>query len=254
MTRLNFRMAAASWVLGVLALSGTVSTEVGAQAPTVDPEAVELLRRTTEYIGGLQQFSVQGQSTFEDLLDSGHRVDYVRSASLAVSRPNKLRAERHGLRLDQVFYYDGETLTLHNPHDEVYATEPAPGTIDEMLHFARDSLGVTGPFADLVYSNAFSLLMYEVTLAKVIGKVMIGGVQCHHLLFSRPGVDFQMWVAASGPPLLLKYAITDTSTPTLLGYVWDLKWNVDPAVSDASFTFVAPEGAKPITFLRAEPR
>ena len=78
---------------------------------------------------------------------------------------------------------------------------PAPGTIEGTLDFVRDSLGLIIPISDLVYSNAFPLLMQDVTFAAVVGKAFIGGVKCDHLLFSRPGVDFQVWVADSGKPL-----------------------------------------------------
>jgi len=76
MRTLNFRMAATFLVLGVIALSATVFTEVRAQAPPVDPAAVQILKRMTGYLGSLKQFSVHTQNTIEDLLDSGHRVDF----------------------------------------------------------------------------------------------------------------------------------------------------------------------------------
>ena len=131
MKTLNYRRAAACLAVGVFALSATVSTEVRAQAPAVDPAATKILQRMTDYLGSLKQFSVHTQNTLEDLLASGHRVDFDVSANVIVSRPNKLHAERKGDLIDQTFYYDGKTLTLYNPSDKVYATEPAPGTIED---------------------------------------------------------------------------------------------------------------------------
>ncbi len=249
----NIRMTAALFALVVLALSVTVSTQVWAQAPAVDPAATQILKRMTDYLGGLKQFSVHTQNNIEDVLDSGQRVDFDVSASVILSRPNKLRAERKGDLISQIFYYNGKTLTLYNPSDKVYATEPAPGTIEEMLNFARESLGLVIPAADLVYRNAFPLLMQDVTVAVVVGKAVIGGVKCDHLLFSRPGVDFQVWVADSGRPLPRKYVITDTGTPARLSITTVMSdWNVAPAAADARFTFVPPKGAKPIIFMRLE--
>jgi hypothetical protein len=112
----------------------------------------------TEYLGSLRQFSVHTQNTIEDELDSGHRIDYDIPAKVIISRPNKLQAERRGDLTDQVFYYDGKTLTLYNPTDKVYATELAPGTIEEVLDFTRESLGLMIPAADLIYRNAFQPL------------------------------------------------------------------------------------------------
>jgi hypothetical protein len=94
-----------------------------------------------------------------------------------------------------------------------------------------------------------------VTFAAVVGKTVINGVRCDHLLFSRPGVDFQVWVADSGRPLPHKYVVTDTGTPALLSITTVMRdWNVAPGVSDSRFTFVRPKGVKQITFMPLETR
>jgi len=252
MSKLIFRIATL-FAFGVLALAAAVPTGVRAQTPAVDPAAVGILKAMTEYLGSLPQFSVHTQNTLEDELESGHRVDFDVSANVIISRPNKLYAERRGDLIDQDFYYDGKTLTLYNPYDMVYATETAPGTIEEMFAFARGSLGLMIPAADLVYRNAFPLLMQDVTLAMVVGKAVIDGVRCHHLLFSRPGVDFQLWVAIHGKPLPYKYVVTDTGTPEGISITTVMSdWNLSPAVGDARFSFTPPKGASPITFMPLE--
>lgn len=249
----NLRIAAVFLALELLALSAAVSTEVRAQTSGVDPAAVQILKRMTDYVGSLHQFSVNTQSTLEDVLDSGHRVDMDVSASVIISRPNKLRAERKGALIDQVFYYDGKTLTLYNPYDNVYATESAPETVDELLDYARESLGLIIPAADLIYRNAFTLLMQDVTLAMVVEKTAINGIECDHVLFSRPGVDFQVWVVDGDQPLPMKYVVTDTSQPGNVSITTVMSgWNVAPAVADARFTFVQPKGVKQISFMPLE--
>jgi len=241
-------------VVTLLTLTLLMLAGAHVQAAGVDPAATRILQRMTDYLDGLKQFSVHTQNTLEDLLDSGQRIDTDISASVIVSRPNRLRAERRGELLDQVFYYDGKTLTLYNPSDKVSASEPAPGTIEEMLEFARESLGLIIPSADLVYRNAFPLLMQGVTSATVVGKAVIDGVKCDHLAFSRPDVDFQVWVADGERPLPCKYVVTDKSTPALMSISTVMSdWNVAPAVTDASFTFVPPEGIMAITFMPLDP-
>jgi hypothetical protein len=251
MKTFKFRMTSAWLALAVFTLFVTVATEgIQAQTPAVDPAATQILKKMTDYLGGLEQFSVQTRNNLEDLLESGHRVDFQISADVTIRRPNKLHAERKGDQVDQTFYYDGKTLTLHNPSDRVYATEPAPGTIEEMLDYVRESLGLIVPVADLVYRNAFALLMQEVSMAVVIGKATIKGVRCDHLLFSRPGVDFQVWVADSGPPLPYKYIVTDTGLFSWMSISTVMSnWNTKPSLDDARFTFVPPEDASLIDFM-----
>ena len=162
--------------VGLFAFSAVAAAELRAQAPAVDPAAVKTLKRMTDYLGGLKQFSVRTQNTLEDWLESGHRIDLDVSASVTVRRPDRLHAERKGDLVDQVFCCDGKTLTLYNPSDKVYAAEPAPGTIEDLLDYVRESLGLIVPAADLVYRNNFQLLMQDVNLALVIGKSFIGGI------------------------------------------------------------------------------
>jgi hypothetical protein len=236
--------------ISLLALATLIFTGSSVQAAGIDPAATRILQRMTDYLGSLKQFSVHTQNTLEDLLDSGQRIDRDISASVIVSRPDRLRAERRGELLDQVFYYDGKNLTLYNPSDKVSATETAPGTIEEMLDFARESLGLIVPAADLIYRNAFPLLMRDITSATLVGKAVIGGVKCDHLAFSRPDVDFQVWVADGDQPLPCKYVVTDKSTPALVSISSVMSdWHVAPTVPDASFTFVPSEGNMAISFM-----
>ena len=238
--------------LGVLV--GSAGALAAAQAPAIDPAAVQRLKGMTEFLDRQPHFSVRTQSTLEDIHWSGHRVDFDVAADVTVARPNKLRAMRVGDVMDQRFFYDGKTLTLYNPAQKVYATEPAPPTVETTIDFARETIGILLPAADLLYRNAFPLLMQDVTLAAVVGQSLIGGVTCDHLLFSRPGVDFQVWVAQGAKPWPCKYTVTETGTPALLSISTQLSdWNASPAIDDALFRFVPPKGTEKIRFLAVEP-
>jgi hypothetical protein len=79
-------------------------------------------------------------------------------------------------------------------------------------------------------------------------------VRCDHLLFSRPGADFQVWIAEGPKPWPLRYTVTDTSTSALLSISTQLNnWKVPSSVDNAMFRFVPPKGAQQIRFLSVEP-
>lgn len=247
---LQCRMAVTLIALVVFALSTTVPQKTRAEAPGVDPAATEILMRMTDYLGSLKQFSVQTQNTLEDVLATGHRIDLDVSAEVTISRPNKLRSERKGDMVNQIFYYDGKTLTLYNPTNNVYATKPVPDSFEGLFKYMYESLGFGVPVSDLVYNDAFPLLMQDVNYAAVIDKAFIGGIKCDHLIFSRPGVDFQIWVSEGPKPLPLKYVVTDTATSGLLSVSTLMSnWKVEPGVEDGQFTFVPPKGAQAIDFM-----
>lgn len=97
-----------------------------------------------------------------------------------------IRSERKGDQITQIFYYNGKTLMLFNPTSNVYSTVEAPDTFYGLFKYLYESLGFGLPISDLILSDAFPLLMQDVTLAQIVGKTYIDGVKCDHLLFSRP--------------------------------------------------------------------
>ncbi|MEA2116225.1 MAG: DUF2092 domain-containing protein [Thermodesulfobacteriota bacterium] len=229
----------------------SLSSTVHAETQAVDPAATEILKRMTDYLGSLKQFSVETQNTLEDLLVSGHRVDLDISADVILSRPNKVRSERKGDLVNHVFYYDGKSMTLYNPSYNVYASAPVPDTFEGLFKYMYVKLGIGVPISDLVYQDAYPLLMQDVNYAAVIGKSYVGGVKCDHLLFSRPGVDFQIWISEGSRPLPLKYVITGTEDTERLSVSTIMSdWNVEPGLKDAQFSFVPPEGAQAVSFMQ----
>lgn len=246
------RLVAAASALGVLALTAAAVPQLRAQAPDVDPEAVELLRSTMDHLNGLESFSAFTFNLREDLLESGQRIDLEASGAVTVVRPNKLRGVRHAGPADEVLVYDGKQVTVYNDAEQTYMTAAAPPTIEEMFLFLHAFVEIY-PVSDLIWQGAFPYLMEGVDFAKVVGAEVIGGVPCTHLVFGRPDLGFQIWVPESGPPLPTKYVVTDYATPEMLSIVTYISdWNVDPAVADDLFTFVPPEGAREVPLPKSD--
>ena len=105
--------------------------QLGRSQPSgMQPEAEKLVRRMGDYLAGHQQFSLKAESTIEAVLATGQKIQFDSPATLTLSRPNKLRAHRRGDITNQEFFYDGKTLTLYNPKENLYATTSAPATLD----------------------------------------------------------------------------------------------------------------------------
>jgi hypothetical protein len=82
------------------------------QVPEIESKADQLLKKMSDYLDGLKQFSVQTENTLEVVLKSGQKIQYDNPAELSLQRPNKLHAKRAGDIVDQELYYDGKTLPL----------------------------------------------------------------------------------------------------------------------------------------------
>lgn len=252
MNKTSFKMAVALMVVGTVALAVS-ATPVLAQGPAIEPEATRLLKRMTDYLGGLEGFSLDTDNMLEDVLVSGQKIQYDFTSEVVIHRPNKMRVERTGDLLNQVFFYDGKTLAIYNPDDSLYARAAAPDNIDDLLVFARDTLDIVPPTGDMVFTNAYELLSAAVTEGVVVGKSIVGGVTCDHLAFRSPLVDWQIWIADGDEPLPYKYVLTTMDDPAYPQYlVLMSNWNVTPDLDEEIFIFTAPPGATEIEFLRMD--
>jgi len=223
---------------------------VHAQPADVDPQATKLLRNMTDYVAGQKELSADTHSTIEIVLTSGQKLQFDNTVTMSLQRPNKFYAKRVGDLIDQVFYYDGKSLTLHNPSQKYYATVAAPGTLEEMLDFARVKLDIIAPGGDFLYKNAYEILMQDVTNGFVVGKGVVEGVRCDHLAFHAPHVDWQIWIEEGSQPLPRKIVITTLDVVNAPQFsVVITKWNLAPNLTDSTFRFTPPNDAKKVDFL-----
>jgi hypothetical protein len=223
-----------------------------AQPVGVEAQADTVFRAMTTYMAGLKQFSARTENSIEVVTTDLQKIQFIAPASITVSRPDKLLAERRGDVADQSFFYDGKSLTLFNPGTKHYATVPAPGTIDAMLDFAQSKLDVFAPGGDLIDTRAYERLMKDVTAGTYLGLVVVGGQRCHHLAYRATEVDWQVWVREGAQPLPCRYVITSkgiVGAPQFSMQV--VEWNTNPAINADMFRFVPPAGARPVEFLPA---
>ena len=143
-------MTSGIWSVGIVA--------AGSLAAGIAPEATRILKASTDFLASQQQFRADTRNTLEIVLKSGQKIEFNSTARQSVQRPNKLRAERTGDLVEQVFVYDGRSLALYNPQDKVYAQVAAPATLEAMLDFARTRLDIVAPVSDLIYKNAYDIL------------------------------------------------------------------------------------------------
>ncbi len=216
----------------------------------LDPDALHILKGMTDYLGGLQQFSLHTENIYDDVLETGQKIQFQFSSAVVVQRPDKLLVERTDGQAEQLFIYDGETLTMAQSDLGFFATLEAPDNLDDLLHFARDTLDLVPPAGDMVFSNSFELLTATVTSGFVVGTEIVDGVSCHHLAFTAPLVDWQVWVAAGDAPLPLKYVLTtkdDPAQPQFTTFMSD--WNTAREIEVEIFVFEPEPTAIEIDFV-----
>ena len=220
---------------------------------SIDPQAESILRQMSEYVGGFQQFTIHIENSVDTLLPCNQKLQLSRAVDMFVKRPNRFRANIDGDSVDQELYYDGKSITLYTKDVNVYASLDAPPTIDAAMDYAIESYGLVAPMVDLIYKDAYEILIGDVQSGSYMGLSKVFGVECHHLAFRGAETDWQIWIENSKTPLPRKIVITNqwiTGAPQFTAFLNN--WDASTPIKESLFTFKAPETAERIEFLPAD--
>jgi len=233
------------WLL-VIAPAWSMEKPKASAAPTIEPQAAHVLKQMTEYLKGLQQFSVQAEITEDVLLDSGLRIQDGRSVKASVRRPDQLRVDSEGDGGDRQLVYDGKTVTLLDLSNNVYSTIDVPPEMDAALNHAIKAYNLRAPLADLLYANAHDYLTEGTLAGFYLGLSKVQGIPCHHLVFRKKDLDWQVWIEHGPTPVPRKFLITDRKAKGLQFTAVLSPWNTSPQLEDGLFTFVVPAKAEKV--------
>jgi hypothetical protein len=223
-----------------------VRDQPGKTEQGVDPEAAQMLKQMTDYLSGLQRFSLESASVDEIVTKSGQKIQLIADSRVSLARPNHLRSERRG-RNAATFTYDGKSMSFYCTDSNTFGTVPAPPTIDATIDKVRKDYGADAPGADLLYSRPYEVLMEQVKQGQVIGHELLLGTDTNHLAFQGDEVDWQIWIQDGPEPLPLRYVITSKTVQSQPQFTVQLThWEPHAKVDDASFAFTPPPGAKKV--------
>jgi hypothetical protein len=205
--------------------------------PNIEPKAEGVLRDMSRYLTSLDSFTVEATSVDEKVTTKGRKVQELTESRLTVKRPADLRVDRRGPNGHSSLAADGTTATLVNTDKNVYATLNAPATVSELVDLLRDRLNVDAPGADFLSADPYATLTDGAVEGRYVGLEPLGGVMAHHLMFTRPDLDWQVWVDAGPNPLPLRYVLTSKDQPGQPEFTLELTgW--EPKVTPGPDTFV----------------
>lgn len=229
--------------VGMAFLISMLSASPPARAETEDAAAV--LKAMTDYVKAQKNISVVADTDIEVVTYALQKIQFTSSVELLLERPDKLRASRRGGYADVDLIFDGKTFTLLGKHRNAYAQVESQGSVDQLLGRLRKDYGVEAPGADLLLTDAFEVLMANVTDAKYVGQGVVGGVDCDHLAFRTDETDWQIWIQRGPKPIPRKYVITSKAITGAPQYTLVIRdWQTEKPIAAGAFSFVAPEGAK----------
>jgi len=230
------RIAIAAIAIGLPASIATARAD--------EADAKRLFQAMSDYLGKQQSISFDYDSNLEFVTDDNQKLGLASSGSLALSRPDKVRATRTGGFADVALTFDGRLLTLLVKNADAYAQLEVPGTIDQLVDELRNKYGRPMPAADLLMSDVYAQLMPTVIDTKDLGSGVIHGVECDHLAFRTADVDWQIWIAQGERHYPCRYVITSKEVDQAPEFVMTIRdWKAGGAAAPSDFTFTPPAGA-----------
>jgi hypothetical protein len=241
-------VVAALWAVAVV---GGAPQATPKSEPKIEPKANKYLKAMSSYLAGLKTFSFQVEESFDVVQEDGQKLQLGNQRQMSVMRPDKVAGESEGDTKHSRFYYDGKTVTVYDPAYKTYAVVPVPGTIDAMLDDLHDKYGIEAPLSDLLFADPYKVFTEHVHSGQYVGLNHVGKIKCHHLAFQQRILDWQIWIDAGAQPLPRKLVITfkrQYREPQYTAVIH--KWDVNPQLSDALFTFQPPAGVRKVDFLK----
>lgn len=238
--------------LGLAAtLVGCATPGAGGQPagqPIIDLRADEELRKTTDYLQGLNRFKFEVDIAYDDALVEDELVQKHRHLAVAVARPNRVHGTSIADETDVSHWYDGKQLTYLDRRNGVYSIVDMPGTIDTLLDTLADKYVVV-PIAEFLSTDAHRWLMGSVTDAAYVSETTLAGEKVHHLAFRQPTLDWQLWISADGAPLPRQLVIRYKAIPGNPQYCATfVRWDTSANLSDADFMAQIPPDAAQVAF------
>ena len=192
--------------------SGPAEVGESTPGPVIDRAAERLMVDFCALIKAATLFSFHLESSHDEVLKGGTKVQYPQSSESWSKRPNRLRVDTESDKGARSYVYDGKSVTVYDPERALYAVFPAPATLDATLD-AAEARGIAIPLDDLAHSKPCAGLAEDVQEGHYAGRHYLNGELHHHLVFSTDSADIQLWLDTSDIPLLRKVVIEYRAKP-----------------------------------------
>ena len=237
-----------------LAVAVLLVAACGPGEPRTDAERLargrEILERMSTKLGSAQSFSVSTREVRDQVRSSGQPEVATLVRESTIRRPDRFYFKTSG-DVQNEGWYDGVGLTLAVHADKVFAQARMPETLDKVLDSMSERYGVPTPVGDFFYSSPVKALLADSTTGGWVGREALDGQQADHLAFKDKGVNWDVWVSATGDPVPLKFQaeFTDNKRLRKIGLTFS-NWNFAPAVTDDRFVPKVPADYEGIAMLQ----
>lgn len=220
------------------------STPAASPQASLDGEVGAAMRAVSQTLASAKALTVNMTILREGRLSGDQDILLGGVAALSVRRPDRL-AGLVGSDIGSFsLWYDGKKVTVHNPIDNVYGVTPLSGDTDTVMAWLETKLGIDIVVRPLLLSDPYTELARTGTTGIHVGQSLVRGVPVEHYAMRSPGVDWEIWVNATGPKLPRRVSVIDRTAAWKSRVIVEFdSWNLSPRLTEAHFAFSPPRGA-----------
>jgi hypothetical protein len=250
------RLVLTALTLALVTLPTAAGADDAKKKADLDPKVLELVKQAAALHKSARSVHVEG-SVVTDVVDDRGKRQVKTEVVYDLERPNHfaLKTRLDGDAAAGVdVVCDGKKLIVQAKRLKQY-TEEAPAdnlaAIGQMLPRYPNQTGML--FQNVLSEDPYETLMDGVTSCSYAGKEKVNGAEAHHLKFEQKGLDWELWVAAEGQPVVLKAASTQEGGDVKATSVETYRnWKFDAAPPKDAFTFTPVAESKKVKVIRPE--
>jgi hypothetical protein len=217
----------------------------------LEPQVVDTLKRMGATLAAAPSIAVRMTGQREGRLENGQTVLLSITSAVLARKPDKLSVIVGSDLGNFALWYDGQSMTILNLVENVYAATPLAGPLDNAVTWIERRMAIEIPVRPLLSSDPYAA-MFEggSTTGVQLGRSLIGETEVDHFAFRNPDTDWEIWIEANERALPRRISLVDrqSSPPARVTVDFD-DWALGTVLPDAAFTFAAPAGAVTATLL-----
>jgi hypothetical protein len=235
---------AALFVLSLAGLTRLVEARAG-DDPKLDKKVVDIVMKAGDAIKNAKAFHAEG--TIQ--ADSAQEKKTI-TVSCDVERPNRLalHAQQQNDKTGGVDLVSNGKMVISNiRQDKQYSEKDAPDDLEGFATSLRTlGLPVGLLLQNILPANPGEALMTGVTECSYAGTEKINGTDAHHLKFTQPDFDWELWVSSEGTPYILQMKSSLGSDQKTVVTETYKNWKINEPIAADVFSFTPPKDFKKV--------
>ena len=264
MKRSRYRATAVGLILSLSLASGAAAQDPAPRSGVAMPQsalsdpianegviedgAIDALKEMSNFLMQANTMQIVSNGSLDVVTNNGQRIQLDGTTTYKVRKPAGFVIDYQSDIKSRRFIYDGKTFTVYSPKLGYYSSVPAPATNRDVLKTIYDKFGIALPLEDLFRwgDGSNDDRIKALKSAYDVGPATIDGVETDHYAFREDDVDWEVWIQQGDQPFPRKLVIIDRNDPAKPTFIARLQWQLNPAFTDADFTFVPDANAKKI--------